>query len=254
MKVLHSLKRVIISIAAFIALWQLLCSISGFHPNLLPPPLAVGKALGEVFTDGAIFSDIKDSMYRFVSGYFLAVLAAIPLGLVLGWFKRVFAYINPLIQLLRPISPMAWMPFIVLFFGIGDIPAIAIIFIAAFFPVLLSTAAAVGNVDRTYLKVAANFGIRQPAVLYKIVFPSAFPQIANGLHLALGTAWVFLVAGEMIGIQSGLGFLIIDARNNIRTDLLLATIFIIGTIGFLLDALIKEIEKWVFNRWGQERG
>lgn len=254
MKIIHSLKRAVISIAIFVALWQILCSVSSFNPSLLPPPLTVGKALFEIFSHGEIFEDIRHSMYRFAAGYLMAVLIAVPLGLILGWFKKVFAYINPMVQLLRPISPMAWMPFIVLLFGIGDIPAIVIIFIAAFFPIFLSTAAAVGNVDKTYLKVAANFGIKQPFVLFKIVFPAAFPQIANGLHIALGTSWVFLVAGEMIGIQSGLGFLIIDARNNLRADLLLATILIIGVIGFILDTLIKEMENRIFARWGQERG
>lgn len=254
MKKIHSFKRAVISVAIFVALWQILCSISNFNPSLLPPPLAVGKALVELFARGEIYEDIGQSMYRFASGYLMAAGAAIILGLILGWFKKVFAYINPMVQILRPISPIAWMPFIVLLFGIGNVPAIVIIFIAAFFPIFLSTAAAVDNVDKTYLKVAANFGMKQPFVLFKIVFPAAFPQIANGLHIALGTAWVFLVAGEMAGIQSGLGFLIIDARNNLRADLLLATIIIIGVIGFLLDTLIKEIEKRVFTRWGQERG
>ena len=161
-----------------------------------------------------------------------------------------FQYVNPIVQLLRPISPTAWMPFIVLWFGIGDIPAIVIIFIAGFFPVLLSTVAAVGNIDPIYFKVSKNFGIRQPELMWKVIFPAAFPQIANGIHLALGTSWIFLVAGEMVGTQSGLGYLIIDARNNLRTDILLATIVVIGIIGLLLDALLKLLEKQILKSWG----
>lgn len=153
-------------------------------------------------------------------------------------------------QLLRPISPTAWMPFIVLLFGIGDVPAVVIIFIAAFFPVLLSTVAAVGNIDSIYLKVSQNFGIRQPALMWKVIFPAAFPQIANGIHLALGTAWIFLVAGEMVGAQSGLGYQIIDARNNVRADILLATILVIGLIGLLLDTALKMLEKRILKAWG----
>jgi NitT/TauT family transport system permease protein len=160
--------------------------------------------------------------------------------------------VNPIIQVLRPISPIAWLPFIVLWFGIGDIPAIVIIFIAAFYPILLTTAASVGNIDSIYLKVAKNFGIRRHRVLFTIVFPAAFPQIMNSIHIALGSAWVFLVAGEMTGAQSGLGFRIIDARNNLRMDHLLATIVIIGIIGLLLDFLIKIIEKKILSNWGKE--
>lgn len=253
MKYVHSLKRVIVSILLFIALWQIICWNTDFNPSLLPGPLRVWDALVEMFRDVRIFKDIRDSMYRFAAGYILSVLTAITLGLILGWFKRLFAYVNPVIQLIRPISPMAWMPFIVLLFGIGDIPAIVIIFIAGFFPVLLSTVSAVGNVDKTYLKVADNFDIKQPHILTKIIFPAAFPQIANGLHVALGTSWVFLVAGEMVGSQSGLGYLIIDARNNLRADMLLATVIIIGVIGLFLDTLIKMLEKKIFQRWGYER-
>ncbi len=206
MKHVHSLKKIIISFVLFIICWS-----TDVNPSLLPDPLRVWNALWQMIKEGKIFIDIRDSMYQFAIGYIIAVLTAIALGLVLGWFNKVFAYINPVIQLLRPISPMAWTPFIVLLFSIGDIPAIVIVFIAAFFPVLLSTVSAVGHVDKTYLKVADNFGIKQPHTLTKIIFPAAFPQIANALHIALGTSWVFLVAGEMIGTQSGLGFSIIDA-------------------------------------------
>ena len=123
-------------------------------------------------------------------------------------------------------------------------------FIAAFFPVLLATVAAVADIDPVYLKVARNFGIGQPAILTKIVFPAIFPRIATGLHLALGTAWIFLVTGEMVGAQSGLGFLIIDARNNLRADLLMAAIITIGVLGLCLDSGVRLIETAVNRRWG----
>lgn len=189
-------------------------------------------------------------MYRFAAGYVSSVIIAVLLGLILGRLPKVFQYINPAVQLLRPISPMAWMPFIVLWFGIGDIPAIVIIFIAAFFPVLLSTVSAVGGIDTIYLKVSENFGIRQPQIMWKVIFPASFSQIANGIHLALGTAWVFLVAGEMVGAQSGLGYLVIDARNNLRADILFADIIVIGLIGLLLDTLLKVAEKRIIKAWG----
>ena len=250
MKKLLSLKNVIISVAILILIWQLLFSVSSYDKALFPSPKMAFDALVELIENGKLFENIRTSMYRFVTGYFSSVIVAVVLGLILGRIPKLFQYINPAVQLLRPISPTAWMPFIVLLFGIGDVPAIVIIFIAAFFPVLLSTVSAVGNIDPVYLKVSKNFGIRQPALTWKVIFPAAFPQIANGIHLALGTAWIFLVAGEMVGAQSGLGYQIIDARNNIRADILLATILVIGIIGILLDGLLKLIEKVILKSWG----
>lgn len=253
MKKLRSIKNIVVAFAALIVLWQIVFTVSGFNPALFPSPILAGKALSKMILDGSIFINVGASMYRFALGYISAILVAVLLGLLLGWFKGVFQYINPIVQLLRPISPMAWMPFIVLWFGIGNIPAIVIIFIAAFFPVLLSTVSAVGGIDPIYLKVSKNFGIKQPEILWKVILPAAFPQIANGIHLALGTAWVFLVAGEMVGAQSGLGYLIIDSRNNLRADVLMATIIVIGLIGLLLDTLLKKLEKRVLGLWGGAR-
>ena len=250
MKKLLSLKNVIISVSILILIWQLLFSVSSYDKALFPSPKMAFDALVELIENGKLFENIRTSMYRFVTGYFSSVIVAVVLGLILGRVPKLFQYINPAVQLLRPISPTAWMPFIVLLFGIGDVPAIVIIFIAAFFPVLLSTVSAVGNIDPVYLKVSKNFGIRQPALTWKVIFPAAFPQIANGIHLALGTAWIFLVAGEMVGAQSGLGYQIIDARNNIRADILLATILVIGLIGIILDGILKLIEKAILRSWG----
>lgn len=250
MKKLLSVKNVVISIAVLNLIWQLLFMISSFDAALFPSPKMAFDALIEMIQNGKLFENIGTSMFRFAVGYISSVVVAVILGLILGRLPRLFKYINPSVQLLRPISPTAWMPFIVLLFGIGNMPAIVIIFIAAFFPVLLSTVSAASNIDPIYLKVAKNFGIKQPALTWKVIFPAAFPQIANGIHLALGTAWIFLVAGEMVGAQSGLGYQIIDARNNIRADILLATIFVIGVIGILLDGLLKLIEKRILKSWG----
>ncbi len=253
MKKILSLKNAVISIAILIGIWQIAYTFSGYSDALFPSPYQSLLALIEMIKDGSLFENIKTSMYRFLSGYVTSVISAVLLGLILGRFPSVFKYVNPAVQLLRPISPTAWMPFIVLLFGIGDTPAIVIIFIAAFFPVLLSTVSAVGNIDPIYFKVAKNFGIRQPQLTWKFILPAAFPQIANGIHLAIGTSWIFLVAGEMVGAQSGLGYQIIDARNNIRADILLATIVVIGVIGIILDGLLKLIENIIMKAWGGQQ-
>lgn len=250
MKKLLSLKNIVVSLVILLVVWQIAFWVSDVNAALFPSPLQAFNALTEMVSNGILFTHTGASMYRFAAGYVSSVIIAVLLGLVLGRMPKIFQYINPAVQLLRPITPMAWMPFIVLWFGIGDIPAIVIIFIAAFFPVLLSTVSAVGGIDPIYLKVSENFGIRQPQIMWKVIFPASFPQIANGIHLALGTAWVFLVAGEMVGAQSGLGYLVIDARNNLRADILFADIIVIGLIGLFLDTLLKAAEKQILKAWG----
>lgn len=245
--------NIIIGLLLLLAIWQTLILIGRHDSALFPSPFMVFSGIIEILRDGTLINHIRVSLLRFLAGYITASISAIILGLILGRYKIVWNIIDPAIQILRPISPLAWFPFIVLWFGIGDLPAIVIIYIAAFFPVLLSTISGVNKVDETYLKVAYNFGVKVPQLIYKIILPAAFPLITNGLHIALGSAWVFLVAGEMIGAQSGLGYLIIDARNSFRTDLVLAGIIIIGLCGLLLDRLITIFEKWVEKYWGIAR-
>lgn len=249
--------QIIVSFTVLIFIWQLAVITGKWNEALFPSPLNVLKGFKELAVSGMLAASVKDSIIRFVIGYSLSVVSGITLGLVLGWFRKVWGFVNPVLQLIRPISPIAWLPFVVLWFGIGDLPAIVIIFIAGFFPILLSTVSAVGKVDQLYIKVAKNFGLNRLHMLTKIVLPSAFPAIATSLHLALGSAWVFLVAGEMVGAQTGLGFMIIDARNNLRADMLLASIISIGLIGLILDSLIGLFERKILNISGfvaNERG
>lgn len=249
------MKSVIYSILSFaiaILVWQIIVWSGEFSPALFPSPLHVAKAFGEIISDGTLASGITASLYRFVIGYVVAAVSGVAFGILLGMNNILFRLANPVIQVIRPIAPVAWMPFIVLLIGIGDAPAIVIIFLAGFFPVLLTTAGAVHKVDDVYLKVAANYGISRSRTIFQIILPAIFPQIANSLHIALGSAWIFLVSGEMVGTQSGLGYMIIDARNNMRTDILIATMIVIGIIGFLLDLLIGRFEKQVTALWGKK--
>ena len=251
---MKNVRHLIGAAAVTLLFWQAICTFGGWHEALFPSPASTFLGLGELIKDGVLFEDVAASLVRFAVGYLASVLLALAAGLILGWYSKVWAYLNPIAQVLRPVSPVAWLPFIVLFFGIGEAPAIVIIFLAAFFPVLLATVAAVQKLDPIYLKVAQNFDIKEPAVFTKIILPAIFPQIATGLHLALGTAWVFLVAGEMVGAQSGLGFLIIDARNNLRADLLMAAILTIGLLGLLLDSAMSLAERQLYRVWGIRGG
>ena len=242
-----------VSLLLFVTIWQITVSLSGVNEALFPSPLSAFNALLEIIGDGTLTDHVISSMFRFAVGFVVAVAIAVVGGIIFGWFDVLYRLINPIIQLLRPISPIAWMPFIVLAFGIGDMPAIVTIFIAAFFPVFISTAVGVKNVPEIYLKVARNFGVGKVEIFWKIIFPAAFPQITGGIHLALGSAWVFLVCGEMIGAQSGHGYLIIDARNNLRCDILAADIVIIGIIGLLLDTALRYAEGQILKKWGLQK-
>ena len=240
---MKKLVHCIVSFGILLLGWQLIVSVGDYNAALFPGPVKVVKGFGELIQKGILLEDIKDSLLRFAIGYLTAILFGVLLGLLLGLHQGIWEFVNPVVQFIRPISPIAWLPFIVLWFGIGDIPAVVIIFIAGFFPILISTVTAVKRVDPVYTKVASNFGLSKIESLFKIIVPSVIPNIMTGIHLALGTAWVFLVAGEMVGAQSGLGYLIIDARNNLRMDLLLSAMVTIGLIGIILDFIVGLLEK-----------
>jgi len=246
--------RAVVGIGVLIATWQAAVSVGGFNPHLFPPPLKVLSGLHELIVTDMLWDSIIQSMLRFAVGYLSAAVLGMTLGMYFGYCKGVWQFVNPVAQILRPISPIAWLPFVVLWFGIGDIPAVVIVFIAAFFPILLTTVSSVNKIDPTYFKLARNFGLSRLDTFTKIIFPAAFPYIASGLHIAIGTAWVFIVAGEMVGAQSGLGFLIVDTRNNLRIDLLMATMLMIGLLGLALDGMVVSLERLIYKKWGTVSG
>jgi NitT/TauT family transport system permease protein len=231
--------------------WQALSSGGIYNSSLFPSPIAVIKAIIETASSGQLIEHLAVSLARFTAGYLSAVVSGIILGILFGWFSTAWKLFDPIVQLLRPVSPIAWIPFMVLWFGIGNTPAVIIIFLAGLFPVLLSTVSAMKKIDPVYLKVARDFNLTTPAILVKIIFPAAFPFITGGIHIALGSCWVFLVAGEMVGAQAGLGFMIIDARNAVRSDLLMAAILLIGVTGLLLNTVLKAIERIIEKKWGR---
>ncbi|HAR2821883.1 TPA: ABC transporter permease subunit [Staphylococcus aureus] len=225
--------------------------IGHYQPVLLPGPALVGKSIWTFIVTGEIFQHLAISLWRFVAGFVVALLVAIPLGFLLGRNRWLYNAIEPLFQLIRPISPIAWAPFVVLWFGIGSLPAIAIIFIAAFFPIVFNTIKGVRDIEPQYLKIAANLNLTGWSLYRNILFPGAFKQIMAGIHMAVGTSWIFLVSGEMIGAQSGLGFLIVDARNMLNLEDVLAAIFFIGLFGFIIDRFISYIEQFILRRFGE---
>jgi len=172
----------------------------------------------------------------------------------MGWVHGAFTTLNPLVQILRPISPIAWIPLAILWFGVGDLSPIFLIFLSSVFPTVVQTAAGVQQIDRRYLRAADNFGVRGAKLFFQVVIPAVLPQIIVGLRVSLGVAWLVVVAAEMIALRSGLGYLIIDSRNaGNRYDLVVAGMVIIGVTGLLLDAMMRRLERLKAVRWRYAR-
>ncbi|MCU1348623.1 MAG: binding-protein-dependent transport system inner rane component [Acidobacteria bacterium] len=220
------------------------------HTKIFPTPLAVAHGLVQLAQRHVLGGYIADSLGRALAGYSLAVLLGVPLGMLLGSAPRLAAAVNPVIQMLRPISPLAWMPLAVIWFGISNLAPIFLIFLASFFPVVVAAANAVRNVPPMYVQAARNFGLTETQILRRVIFPAILPRVLVGLRIAFGVAWLVLVAAEMIAVDSGLGYLIIDARNaGKRYDLVVGGMLLIGVIGLVLDGALRQLEKLKSVEW-----
>jgi NitT/TauT family transport system permease protein len=232
-----------------LAVWHYL--VAWTATKVFPSPLTVEKGLAQLLHRHVLWADIGDSLRRVAIGFGLAAVSGIPLGLTLGWYPALNQVVNPVIQILRPISPIAWIPVAIVFFGVGERPAVFLIFLSAFFPILVACASGVSNVPAIYRRAGRNFGLSPMQILARVVFPAALPQILIGLRLALGVAWLVVVAAEMIAVDSGLGYLVIDSRNSgKRYDLVVAAMLVIGLIGLALDFCFRRLETIRSVRWG----
>jgi NitT/TauT family transport system permease protein len=233
----------------FVLGWHFAVKATG--SDIFPTPEMVVTGTVELARKGVLLKYVVASLFRVTTGYLLAVFIGIPLGLLMGWFGGARLAFNPAIQVLRPISPIAWIPIAILWFGVSDLAPIFLIFLASLFPITTAAMAAVQNIQLVYIRAARNFGITGLDLFRKVIFPASLPQILTGLRLALGVAWLVVVAAEMIAVNSGLGYLIIDARNaGKRYDLVVAGMGMIGLIGLGLDWLIRRMEKLDEVRWG----
>lgn len=240
--------RPIALIAVLLLLWQVAVTRNPIH--ILPTPWAVVTGIGDLLQHGLLFKYVVASLFRVTWGFVLAVLLAVPLGLVIGWNRRAGMAFNPLIQVLRPISPLAWIPIAILWFGVGDFAAIFLIFLGCFFPLLLTAINAVQGVPAVYINAGRNFGLGPAALVSRVLFPAVVPQLLVGMRITLGVGWLVVVAAEMIAVNSGLGFLIVDARNaGNRYDLVVAGMVVIGLIGLLLDLGMRSLEQLRSLRW-----
>jgi ABC-type nitrate/sulfonate/bicarbonate transport system permease component len=199
-------------------------------------------AFWELIGSGDLFVHLGDSLKREIVAFAWAS-SAIPLGIVMGWSKAVNEQVDPIVEVLRPVPPLAWIPLSILWFGIGDMQNQFIIFLGMFFPILLNTIAGVKNIEPNLVRAARCLGASEGRLLRRIVLRAALPQIITGIRVGLGVGWMALVAAELVGANSGLGFLINDARTLLRTDIVIVGMITIGIVGLAIDRTIRVLGK-----------
>jgi NitT/TauT family transport system permease protein len=248
---MENLKKILPPLAvlvALVAVWWI--AVIQTESVIFPTPWQVVTGTKELIDDGSLWEDIGASLYRVAAGFGAAAVVAIPLGLWMGRVEGAFITLNPVFQMLRPISPIAWIPIAILWFGVGNLSPIFLIFIASVFPMIVQTAAGVHTIEKRYLRAAENFGVSRFVLFRRVIIPAVLPEIIVGMRIALGVAWLVVVAAEMIALRSGLGYLIMDSRNaGNRYDLVVAGMIIIGIIGLILDVGMRKLEGLKSVRW-----
>ncbi|RAZ61489.1 ABC transporter permease [Campylobacter hyointestinalis] len=220
---------------------------------LIPSPAKTLEAYEQIIANNSLQIGIIDSLYRYILGLIFGVIFGVFVGFIFGFNPKFASAFDPLFNLLRPISPIAWVPIVLIIFGIGDLPTIFIIAYSVFFPMVLLSTKAIREVPSELIIVAKNFGASRWQILKSVIFPSSFLSLISSLRLAAALAWINLVVGEMLGAQTGLGYIIIDSRNQLRIDILIATVITIGVIGMIINALFGYIEKVVSRKYGYDR-
>lgn len=248
-----------------IALWQALSTSGLINPVVLPSPVAVVERWWAYLlpTDpydpaqsswilwalsGEMLFDAWSSLYRVVLGFAVGAGLALPLGLAMGGNPRIYALFDPMMQVLRPIPPIAYIPLAILWFGLGNAPAIFLIAIGAFFPVLMNTIAGVRHVDGIYLRAARNLGAGRLTMFVRVILPAATPYILAGARIGIGTAFIVVIVSEMIAVNSGLGFRILEAREFMWSDKIIAGMFTIGLLGLAIDLGMNRLNNHLL-RW-----
>ncbi|MBI2529214.1 MAG: ABC transporter permease [Candidatus Rokubacteria bacterium] len=236
--------RMLLLPVAFLLAWQAISG--GLVPDLaqvLPPPSRVVAQGWRVLASGDLLTHIGHSLVRVLGGFAIAAGLAIPLGIAIGLWEWIEDAVDPVAEFLRPIPPIAWIPLGILWFGIGDAQNMFIIFLGAFFPILLNTVAGVRRVDRTLVWGALTLGGRRHQIVREIVLPSALPLILTGLRIGLGVGWMALVAAELVAARSGLGFMIQSARYAFVTERVILGMVVIGALGLVMDRVIRGVAR-----------
>ena len=243
----------VVVLLGFLAIWFFICYSNLFPAYVLPSPGAVWKSFREEVVSGRLADDIVASLWRVAVGFVAAAVLGIPAGLWLGQHMHARQAFVPMLNFFRFLSPLAWIPFAILWFHIGDKPAFFLIFMATFFPLVLATMAAVATIPSIYFRVARDYHYKGIELFTKVTFPAILPQVITALRVSYGISWVVIVAAEMVGCQDGLGYGIWEARNGLRLDSAVCYMIVIGLLGMGIDRLLAQLTKLPNVRWGYER-
>jgi NitT/TauT family transport system permease protein len=234
-----------------VLLWELVTGV--FHVFkwiVLPPPTDVFLTMLSMALDGSLFINAGWSLLRVLLGFLVASAIAIPLGVAMGWLPEISYIVDPIVEVIRPIPPIAWIGLALLWFGIGLSSAVFLVFIGAFFPILLNTIAGVRNVEKRLIEVAYTFGASDREVLWKVVIPAASPTIFTGMRVGMGIGWMCVVAAEMIAVKFGLGNMILEGSNLLQTDVVMVGMITIGIMGLAINVIFQALGSRLF-RWQQ---
>ena len=234
----------LLAAAAIIAVWQAVVLIFKPHVSLLPPPWLAAEEFWTLLISGELLLHTGVSLARVFSAWCIAGLIAIPLGLAMGSSRRFERIVDPVIELFRPISPLAWIPLAILWFGIGEAGKVFVVCVGTFFPTLLSTVAGVKRIDPVMIHAGQVLGCNDQASLFrKVIFPAALPSIVVGLRISFGTGWAAIIAAELVAARSGLGYLIANGMEILRADKVLVGMVMIGVLGVCFDAFFRFLQR-----------
>jgi ABC-type nitrate/sulfonate/bicarbonate transport system permease component len=232
-----------------IMIWKIVTYLRIFDPVILPSPESVGQAFLSEMVSGELLKHIQISLYRVFLGFGIGSAMAVSLGLLIGWSEKAKSFVDPIVEIVRPIPPMAWIPLSILWFGIGELPKIFIIILGVFFPVLTNTVVGVKSIEKGLLKLARSMGLKGFRLFKEVIVFGASPFIITGLRIGLGFGWMCLVTAELIAAQAGLGYMIEEAKMLLLTNKVILGMLTIGFLGILIDRLIVSLEKIVLPWW-----
>jgi NitT/TauT family transport system permease protein len=261
----RNLLRSAIVPAVLLIVWECLSRAGVMTPQILPAPSRVllrwygylkpfkpyDPAAGSRLlwlVSGELPSDAISSLYRVVAGFLIGTVLALPLGLAMGASKAAYSYLNPVLQVLRPIPPIAYIPLAILWFGLGNPPAFFLISLGAFFPVLMNTVAGVRSVDDIYVRAARNLGADRRTLFFRVILPAATPHIMTGIRVGFGVAFIVVIVAEMIAVNNGLGYRILEAREFFWSDKIIAGMITIGLLGLAIDTALARVSDYLL-RW-----
>jgi len=244
----RALIRSVIVPAVIVLAWEALSRSGVINPMILPAPSRVLLRWIDYLKSGELPRDAVSSLYRVMMGFLIGTTLALLLGLAMGASNKAYAYLNPVLQLLRPIPPIAYVPLAILWFGLGNPPAFFLISLGAFFPVLMNTISGVRSVDAIYIRAARNLGASRAALFFRVMVPAAMPHIMTGVRVGFGVAFIVVIVAEMIAVNNGLGYRILEAREYFWSDKIIAGMITIGLLGLGIDSALARLSKYLL-RW-----